>query len=431
MIDPCDLPTACQSNGLSGLGGSFIYECSFLPSPIIIFGTGFYDLTLTRVSTTNQIVTYNVANGNALVVTFRVQQFQPYKFVATSNINTGAGYSANIIQNNDVLVIRKGRLTWRIGTGPRFNSCLILDYTSCTADRVVPVTDLLPFPEIVYTFNFTCAQLPPVSQFDLASYSLQLQYTNRRPDDALEYAISLNTTASNFTQIGSLFYYRPSLFSCGRLVAPPRTEGYIVENSPDSVFVYPRRLGAPFWIISIDNGCNLTVTLYAPLPSRLGSGVPIPQLESTPVGCPTLSGTVLGTQDEHEICESRFVVSYDNRDCPGCDTSKQRLCASWVKQRKEYVFYCTPVASVLRGKGCTLAAKVASLQKKGQDITLVGAATYAMLRLMLSLLFFGVFDVQLLRQRYYSRFLKKLQKSSFCAYYPLFQGSEYWQFFRV
>ena len=128
-------------------------------------------------------------------------------------------------------------------------------------------------------------------------------------------------------------------------------------------------------------------------------------------GCARVFGLVQNTPDGKQICQSNFIVIVCN-------------------QRKEYVFYSTDIANVLQGVGCTLKEKVTFLQKSGKNITLDGTATYGMLRLFLSLLLFGRFDLNLLKQRYYKTFLRELERSDFFCYTSIFRNSPYWKFFK-
>lgn len=140
-------------------------------------------------------------------------------------------------------------------------------------------------------------------------------------------------------------------------------------------------------------------------------GMPTPQPPILVPGCVRVFGLVQTTPDGKQIGQSNFIVIVSN-------------------QRKEYVFYSTNVANVLQGVGCTLKEKVTFLQKSGKNITLDGTATYSMLRLFLSLLLFGRFDLNLLKQRYYKTFLCELERSCFFCYAGIFRNSPYWKFFK-
>ena len=84
----------------------------------------------------------------------------------------------------------------------------------------------------------------------------------------------------------------------------------------------------------------------------------------------------------------------------------------------------------MRGQGCTLAEKGTYLNRPEREVTTAGLATYDTLRLFLSFLLFGSFDLSWLLRSNYERFLTALGSSEFCAFLPLFRESVYWTYFK-
>lgn len=168
-----------------------------------------------------------------------------------------------------------------------------------------------------------------------------------------------------------------------------------------------------------------TITSASVCVRRTFSGaIPLPgSNEPTPVGCPSLMGTVTATQDEKQICAMHFTVVIPQGPCADCPTQATNTCVT--EQTLQYRYYSPNVTRVVKGKGCTLAQKVAFLQARGKVVTLENLATYSTLRLALSKLVFGNFDVDYLRQSYYPQLIKRLSKSPFCRFLARLQIPAY------
>lgn len=147
---------------------------------------------------------------------------------------------------------------------------------------------------------------------------------------------------------------------------------------------------------------------------NLSGPIPLPEpSEPTPIGCPSLVGSVTLTQDEEQICQIDFTVNIPQGPCQDCS---EQITSKCTEQTLQYRYYSPDVARVVKGRGCTLAQKVSFLQAQGRTVTLENLATYSTLRLALSKLVFGNFEVNYLRQSYYPLLIKKLRKSQFCRF---------------
>lgn len=406
MTDPCNSPTACQAR-IGGVPGNrfFVYNCPALnfPGPLY-FGLESYNL---RVIQEDDIYDYGlyINSGTTKIAEFRAF---PFNMRLTRNLDPS---NFNMITINNILIVstrnsstKTRGITWRITPGTVFLSCLILD-PNCTT--TLPI-------EQAQVYTFPCALLPQAVRYGLVNYTVFLTYNpatrvyNARIDllDGTSEIISFTINNGLFTIIGE-----------------PST------NSDFQTGVFNGNLRITYKQVTwsfLATATELGITVIVAPDNLADNPVPVPQPENVPVGCPTLFGAVEGTPDGKQICSSRFVVTFLGTSCPCCPD--QQL-PSFTSQRKEYVFYGTNLLPVLRGEGCNLVQRAESLTRPDRIVTSEGLATYGMLRLMLSLLLFGDFNLQFLRQSFYGRFLKKLKRSNFCAYYSLFRESEYWSYF--
>lgn len=424
MGDPCDLPSSCRSNTLSGQGGIFSYGCAYLP-PATRFQINSYDLSLESLGGGGSTGDYNVYldQPRLFLLEFTVQRTLPSRILSINNKTTNVDYSISLDRNENAIIIKKkDGLTWRIGSFTSFTSCLVMEgYQICNSLVILPLTRP---PEGAGVFTFNCAFLSAPSQFGFSTYDLIITYSSNE-----QYGVRLIPVGINGVSVlAGTFTYT---ILGNEFTSITSSAGYTLAIKNNSLVIYANTNKSPVWVVaSASSGLNniFTALINVPPNPNFSSGLPTEQPVVTLPGCPTLFGNVWGTPDQEEICESRFVVTFFNTDCPGCSTEK--TCKCWTEQSKEYVFYSTKVGAVLKGTGCTLGAKVHFLQKQGAEITVAAPATYGMLRLMLSLILFKRFDLNFLRQEYYPLFLNKLKSSNFCAYEPLFRGSNYWRFFK-
>lgn len=247
-------------------------------------------------------------------------------------------------------------------------------------------------PDLTGRFTFVDCKVRPPSSFGLTTYNLII---NANPDDIDSYFVFVN----NVTLAGSFaiedatqdFQFTDSQSFL--------LNNYTITNTNTKVTIAKR--DGPTWnLILIDR--ELSALLQD---AELDMSTPQP---SDTQGC-LLQGIVSSTPDGEQICETNFRVTIS------CLQSVRVL---------NYVFYNTDILPILRGKGCTVAARARWLNIDPADIM-----TYSMLRLMLSLLLFGRFDVQLLGQRYYQKFLDKLSKSCFANFDFIFTGNQYYPCF--
>lgn len=247
MSDPCDEPNSYRSNTLTGLGGTFSYNVPEAIPPGI-FGITSYDITILPEGTSSSI--YNVFYNSNEIMKFSVQRVQPYKFINIPVIGN-PNYLASIVQDDDVLVIERGNLRWRIGTGLLFSSCLtIRDYILCNSGDRVPVSQPSSF------FRFSCPSLPTSAQvLGFNSYTLRLDYG----PVANEYGVYLNpiSAKTNFVPVGGF------AFSSNTFSNPFSEPGYIIDIIDNKVVVYAQKARTPIWTIYSNQGNLLLASINA------------------------------------------------------------------------------------------------------------------------------------------------------------------------
>lgn len=394
----------CRSSNSFFRSGTFTYICPYpLPSPLF-FNLGNYNLTIVYLGGTDYKVQVTEGSSRTIdVVDFSIEFL---RFVISSkspefDITTESDDQTLVISTVNNKTFASG-VTWRVDVSAfSFTSCLSVfsGYNACDAQERIIL-------EANAQIRFTCAFLPTSSTYNLVDYTLYLQYENGiyyvavdqvNPMQRIRVTQFQYTNSEGFTNVVSL---EPSLFSASGL---------------GNVFSL-QRFGGPIWKLRGSDTVFYPVLLTPRTPRSPLEGIPLPRPPTTPSGCPTLFGELFLTNDGKQLCQTNFSVTFYN----DCFTSQQR----------EYVFYCIDILRVVCGQGCTLEAKAINLQGKGLEVTTAGLATYGMLRLMLSFLLFGHFDINFLRRRFYAKFLRKLERSGFCAYKEIFLESPYWKYFK-
>lgn len=135
------------------------------------------------------------------------------------------------------------------------------------------------------------------------------------------------------------------------------------------------------------------------------------------------------TPDGQELCQVNLIVTDPYPDC----------CLAATTTVQEYVLYCPKISSVLCAEGCTLGEKVQQLSLKlniSYDVLFRNLTEYSLLRLALSKLLYGSFDVNYLRQRYYKEFIRDVARC-YPGFLQVFDGSNpdypyrtYWSLFK-
>lgn len=429
MSNPCDLGCPGVNRSISSNLQEFTYTCANLPDPRF-FSLNTYTL---------QIRTLSVGNRDYQVLARRLNTDQ---FVPIANFSVGFetpfildlvtvdpdNYAVSIDPNGVTLIISTKNssevtrgVTWRVtalSSNGGFASCLLL-YSNC----VPPET--FPFQQDALVI-FSCPGLPQAIMLGLADYRLFLTYTARTTTSGT-YQISTELL-SGIVPVGTFEYSTLNPFS--NPVAAANFSLTVVANTLRISYLSSNGRTVDWVLLPLTNTTFKAIVLISP--ASVG-GMPTPQPDAITPGCPTLFGEVTLTPDEKQICQTDFIVTLFGSPCPDCPCQKRR---SFLSQRREYVFYCTDVALVVQGTGCrkgtgsTLEDKASSLQAIGLNVTTAGLATYGMLRLMLSFLLFGRFDLEFLRQSYYRKFMRNLQVSEFCAYAQIFRDSPYWRYFK-
>ena len=396
MIDPCD--NACRGTLSFQIDESrFIYDCSNLPNPRY-FGLSLYETRITSFDSSNQ--EYELFVNEISILRFRAS-FTAFNGIIPGTLNPNftatldSAANALIVATKNTDFYNEG-VVWRFGTGAfNFSSCLLLNPNAISVSQ--------------YTFGTNAdvlfpASLPP-APVPLRNYQLGII----KEPNSNQQTIFTNTI-DGFLEAGS-FVYNESRFS--ELTS---VNGYTLTAVNNTLRVTSGRVN---WIFLPDDNAKYTVLVtVAPLPP-VGGGIPTPQ-PPTGTNCSTLFGELFLTADKKQIAYSKFLVTLCANPCAN---------NGLVKQERRYEFYATNVASVVIGCGCTLFSKAQSFRERGDAVTVAGLAAYGMLRLMLSLLLFGRFDLNYLRRSCYQTFLDALDCSDFSDYAPLFRSSPYWMYY--
>lgn len=426
MSDPCD--KGCRADSKLSGAGTFTYSCAKIPDPIF-FGLQNYNLTIENDGTRQYKVSVNGLSPPALiaVASFRTSLgFIEPETAQSLNANFEVSVDDVAVNNRTLVISTKNTggfaagVTWRLGSNAiEFSSCLLIfpDFLSCVSSQRFPLN---ANGEIV----FSCPILnsAPASKYNLNSYNLTLIYLGNN-----NYSLSLQFSNPSVTQVVGLFSYTPEAgFTNARVIDPSMFSFSPPPPGQNIVTVLSLNMGTsgPIWKIRGDKNFFYAIVL---VPSSSLGGILLPQPPSLTPNCPTLFGELFLTADQKQICQTNFRLTFYSGFCADCPQGRTKV--TYDSQERNYVFYSTNVASVVNAPGCTLLEKAEALTIDNRVVTTEGLATYGMLRLMLSFILFGHFDLNLLRKQYYKSFLKRLSDSGFCAYRPLFVNSPYWQYF--
>lgn len=263
------------------------------------------------------------------------------------------------------------------------------------------------FPEVdggTYTFIFNACGVQSIVGFQ------QQLITSSRFD------VVIDTPSTGVVRLGSVIWNASGLFD----VQPrPQTEYTISTCGSSGVLLITRKPNFSWYFQTFDffSPRSNTEGIFEQsivTCSNFGLGSRIIVAEPAPEGCPSIEILAYTTRDKKQICQVGVRVVTPPGPCQDCPCSESRTFAQTLR----YKHYSPNIASVLKGKGCTFADKVASIG--GIDIN--DLARYALLRLVLAQIIFGDFNVDYLLQKWYQPLRKKLACSQFCRFLSRLDG---------
>lgn len=251
--------------------------------------------------------------------------------------------------------------------------------------------EIKPVQATSYNFQTNC---------QASNHTAQVIFAKILPP--LEYAIIISDSQEDFMQAANVLY-DPKLgfriLSSENFykanVSIPTEGGFFQTLHIESFSGITTRVNWTFTALSetsVRGQMCLTTGLAGPLP--IGGG-------SVSANCPSIVGMAYPSPDGKEVCFLEYKVSIPG-DCFAVE--------------KSYKQYCLNLTDVLSGEGCTFDQKVLDLQVRYPNITMDSLVSYASLRLILSQIVFGNFNLQYLGQCYYPKLIRKLQKSAFCNF---------------
>lgn len=224
-----------------------------------------------------------------------------------------------------------------------------------------------------------------------------------------------------------------------RVSVNPLGEGFsATTESPSISFLTPSSGQTLIVLFSDDSGNMLRYDLSFSNEGGFLTGVegrvflPISYTISLPEvdGCEPIPGSIYLSHDGKNVCQISFTVQSKPSAC------RKNKCSVLVETTpaSQFTSYCLDLQCVLRGKGCTLREQVDYIEAQGVNIDFDTLVQYSVLRLILSMVLFGKFDVDFLRREFYEDFLCKLRESNYACYGEYFSTSQYgvekyWKFF--
>lgn len=282
-------------------------------------------------------------------------------------------------------------------------------------------------------------QTPPASNYGLTDYALFVFVINdNNPLNPVTVQLIPNTVDPELAADAPVLFLQNGAITSTRFRGAFALSDVTRNDGIQSFSMFTRDVGSIHagvtWFFDYDTTTGVLFSRKDPYalqicPRRNTVGISAPP-PFTPEGT-SISGTAFGTEDNKNICQVNITIVNPNLGC------MHRKCQNMIEQILEYKLYCLDLIPVLRVKGkcLTLAQAVAQLQREGFVVTLEDLVRYSVIRLALSKLIFGCFNVQYLTRRYYTTLLEVVARC-YPNFIQFFDGSNpdypyehYWRFF--
>lgn len=273
-------------------------------------------------------------------------------------------------------------------------------------------------------FSQECAQLSP-ELFGLNTFNIRF---TRSVDGSTGYT-TVTGTFNNGIPGAPQF----------RVSVDPMGEGFTATTDSPSISFLTPSVGQTLIVLYSDDAGNILrydlsfdseVGFLTSVEGRIF--LPISYVITLPEvdGCEPIPGFIYLSHDGKNVCQISFTVQSKPAAC------RKNKCTVIVETTpaSQFTSYCLDLQCVLRGKGCTLREQVDYIEARGVNIDFDTFVQYSVLRLILSMVLFGKFDVDFLRREFYEDFLCKLGESNYACYGDYFSTSQYgvekyWKFF--